>query len=95
MVFIGDGLTDIPAFRLVKEQGGFSIAVFRPRTRGAQGRAGTYLTDSRVHCAVPAIYTESGALDRLIKANIDVVAARAGLAALVRRVSRRRPGEQA
>ena len=85
MVFIGDGVTDIPAFRLVKEQGGLSIAVFRPRTRGAQGKAGMYLTDSRVHCTVPAIYTEGRALDRLIKANIDLVAARASLLALMGR----------
>lgn len=79
MVFIGDGSTDIPCFRLVKEQGGLSIAVFKPRTKGAQKRAEKYLKDGRVQAVVPAIYTEDADLDRIVKANIDAAAARSGL----------------
>jgi phosphoserine phosphatase len=79
MVFIGDGSTDIPCFRLVKEQGGLSVAVYKPRTRGAQSKADTYIKEGRVHCVAPANYSEGGELDRIIKANIDVVAARASL----------------
>lgn len=79
MVFIGDGSTDIPCFRLVKEQGGLSVAVYKPRAKGAQEKASTYLIDGRVHCIAPANYTEGNALDRIIKANIDAVASRASL----------------
>jgi hypothetical protein len=39
--------------------------------------------DDRVHCAVPAIYTDGSELDTIIKANIDVVVARAGLSAVL------------
>lgn len=82
MVFIGDGSTDIPCFRLVKEQGGLSVAVFKPHTKGAKGRADKYIADGRVHCALPANYTEDGELDRVIKAAIDSIAARAALSSL-------------
>lgn len=82
MVFIGDGSTDIPCFRLVKEQGGLSVAVFKPHTKGARGKADNYIKDGRVHCAVPAIYTDGSELDRVIKANINAIAARAALSGL-------------
>ena len=76
MVFIGDGSTDVPCFRLVKDQGGLSIAVFKPRTKSARKVADKYKEDGRVHYVVPAIYTEGHSLDRVIKANIDSIASR-------------------
>lgn len=82
MVFIGDGSTDIPCFRLVKEQGGLSVAVFKPHTKGARAKATKYIEDGRVHCAAPAIYTDGSELDRIIRANIAVVAARSALSGL-------------
>jgi phosphoserine phosphatase len=77
MVFIGDGSTDIPCFRLVKDQGGLSVAVYKQRARGAHDKADAYVADGRVHCVAPAIYTEGGDLDKIVKAQIDLVAARA------------------
>lgn len=79
MVFIGDGATDIPCFRLIKEQGGLSVAVFKPHTKGAKSRAERYIADGRVHCALPANYSEGAELDLVIKAAIDAVAARSSL----------------
>ncbi len=77
MIYIGDGQTDIPCFRLVKDLGGLSIAVYRPHTRGAQERATGFLKDGRVQSVVPAIYQENSKLDAVVKAQIDFVAARA------------------
>lgn len=77
MIFIGDGSTDIPSFRLVKEQGGLSIAVYKPHTKGAQGKADAYMKDGRVHAVVPANYTDGSDIDKVVKAQIDLIAARA------------------
>jgi phosphoserine phosphatase len=76
MVFIGDGDTDIPCFRLLKDQGGLSIAVYTPNKRGGKTKAQKHQADGRVHCAVAANYSEGSELDRIIKAQIDAVAAR-------------------
>ena len=83
MVFIGDGSTDVPCFRLVKDQGGLSIAVFEPDTPDAKGKANKFKTEGRVHYVVPAIYTEDSKLDRVIKASIDSIASRGTLHGLL------------
>jgi hypothetical protein len=84
IVFIGDGATDIPCFRLVKEQGGLSVAAYTPGKHGAKTRAEQYLIDGRVHAVVPAIYTDGSVLDKIIKARIDEIAARYALSSLMK-----------
>ena len=79
MVYIGDGETDVPCFRLVKDQGGLSVAVFPPRTRNARQKAQRYVDEGRVHCVAPADYTEDSRLDWLVKANIELLANREAL----------------
>ena len=83
MVFIGDGSTDVPCFRLVKDQGGLSIAVFKPKTKNAKEKANKYKIDGRVHCVVPAKYTEDSELDRVVKASIDSIVSRGTLRSLL------------
>ena len=79
MVYIGDGETDVPCFRLVKDLGGLSVVVFPPRTRNARQRAQRFVDEGRVHCVAPADYTEDSRLDRLVKANIELLANREAL----------------
>lgn len=76
MVYIGDGETDVPCFRLVKDQGGLSVAVYESRKNGAQTRAKKFLAEDRVHSIAPADYSEGKDLDTIVKAQIDYVAAR-------------------
>ncbi|HML79391.1 HAD family hydrolase [Geobacter sulfurreducens] len=75
MIFLGDGDTDIPCFRLVKEQGGHAIAVYKPNTRGTKGKAEKLIKDGRVNFIAPANYTEGAEIDTVIKRIIDKVAA--------------------
>jgi len=80
MIYIGDGLTDIPCFRLVKEQGGLSIAVYKPHARGAREKPKIYQQQGRVQAVAPADYTEGSQLDKIVRARIDYIAAREILA---------------
>lgn len=75
MIFIGDGETDVPCFRLVKEQGGHSIAVYKPSTKGAKTRAEGLVADGRVNMFTPADYRDGKKLDKSIRAIIDKIVA--------------------
>ena len=83
MVYIGDGPTDVPCFRLVKDLGGLSVAVFRPHRNGAREAADSFRDDGRVHAVVPANYKDGTELDKVVKAYIKHVAAREALTRLV------------
>ena len=85
MIYIGDGMTDIPCFRLVKELGGFSIAVYKPNTKYAREEAEGFLRDERVHCVVPADYRDEKELDKIVKAQINLVSARRNVGRLLAR----------
>ncbi len=74
MAFVGDGDTDIPCFRLVKEQRGHAIAVYKPATRGAKGRAEKLVKEGRVNFIAPANYSENSEIDKFVKGIIDKVA---------------------
>ncbi len=73
MVYIGDGETDVPCFRLVKDLGGLSIAVYAD---GARDEAVQYRREGRVNSVAPAMYTDGSDLDTAVKSYIDLVAAR-------------------
>lgn len=84
MVFIGDGETDIPCFRLVKDQGGHAVAVYRPHSAKAKKRSQQLIRDGRVHFVEPADYRDGKSLDKVVKAIIDKVATDSHLDALRR-----------
>ena len=71
MVYIGDGETDVPCFRLVKDLGGLSIAVY---PEGGREHAERYRQEGRVNCVFPADYTENGELDNAVKSYVNQVA---------------------
>lgn len=75
IVFVGDGDTDIPCFRLVKEQGGHAIAVYKPNTRGAKSKAEKLVRDGRVNFIAPANFGEHGEIEIFLKRIIEKVAA--------------------
>ena len=66
MVYFGDGMTDIPAMKIVKNKGGTAIAVYRPKSKH-HDTAIQLLADDRVDFALPADYRENSELDHVVK----------------------------
>ena len=75
IVFIGDGETDIPCMRLVRDQGGHSIAVYQPSSTTKKARAVKLIKDKRADFIARADYSEGGRLDEIVCAIIEKVAA--------------------
>ena len=64
MIYIGDGLTDIPCMTMLKKQGGKSIGVYVNKHKE---RAQQFLVDDRVNYVCPAKYKENSYLDKTVK----------------------------
>jgi len=64
MIYFGDGLTDIPCMKIVKESGGKSIAIYQ---EGKKNKVLPLLEDGRVNFAVKADYSENSKLDNVVK----------------------------
>lgn len=63
MIYIADGLTDVPCMKLVKNNGGYSVAVYQGKKKDT---ADALMRDNRVDYAEQANYSEGSALEQLI-----------------------------
>lgn len=75
MIYIGDGETDIPCMKIVKDFGGKSISVYDKSSEKAKEVGTKLLEDDRVNYVVEANYSEDSKLDKYIKACIDEIEA--------------------
>jgi len=66
MIYIGDGLTDVPCMKLVKANGGQSIAVY-DQSKGKDAAEGLKSAD-RVNFVVPADYGQGSEIEIVVKA---------------------------
>ncbi|MBQ4111711.1 MAG: haloacid dehalogenase-like hydrolase [Clostridia bacterium] len=71
MIYIGDGLTDIPCMKLVKERGGKSIAVY---PRGNSEHVKPLVEDARINYVCVADYSSESPLERIVKLMIEKMA---------------------
>ena len=74
MIFLGDGDTDVPCMKLVKEQGGYSIAVYKPGSSKAKTKAQKLVDENRVDFVSQANFNKEGRVDKVVKTLIDRVA---------------------
>lgn len=80
MVYFGDGDTDVPCMKLVKAEGGFSIAVYPERKKA---KASQLLMDNRCSYIAPTDYSPEKKLENLAFGIIDLIAAQENLNKLV------------
>ncbi|MBP3494296.1 MAG: haloacid dehalogenase-like hydrolase [Oscillospiraceae bacterium] len=64
MIYIGDGLSDVPCMKMMRTYGGQAIAVYQPESRMAVEEL---LYRARVDFIFPADYREGTALDETVK----------------------------
>lgn len=70
MLYFGDGETDIPCMKLVKQQGGCSFAVYKPHSAKKKAAAGKLVKEDRVNFVCQADYTEGSEIHRIVEAVI-------------------------
>lgn len=77
MIYIGDGMTDIPAMIVAKESGGKSIAVY---PRGKEDKVKALFDDGRVNYVCPADYRPGKDLDKIMGLILQGIAIKESLA---------------
>ena len=76
MIFLGDGDTDIPSMKMVRYQGGHSLAVFDQKkwpSADTQRKVGKLISEERADYVVPADYKEGSQLDVTIKGILQLI----------------------
>ena len=76
MLYIGDGLTDVPSMTVVKNYGGYAIAVHKPDDKKAIEVCRQLLNANRIDFFTSADYSPNSELERLIKKVINLMIAR-------------------
>lgn len=80
MIYIADGMTDIPCMRLVKLYGGKSIAVYHGEGEESRRTARKLIHDGRVNYMTEADYSSGSEMERIVELIIDHMKADAALA---------------
>jgi len=67
IIYIGDGLTDVPCMTLVRKSGGYALAVYSTKSTGGLKVCQGLLKSGRVSYIAPADYRKGSTLDKYIK----------------------------
>ena len=74
MIYIGDGETDVPCMKIVKNEGGYSISVYNPNKEKKEKIANKLYQDNRVNFIAPADYSRGSKMEKIIKSILEEVA---------------------
>lgn len=78
MIYLGDGMTDIPCMQLVQNNSGHSIAIYSDKDEKALKKL---LAEKRTNVCVKADYSKGSDLEKVVKSIIQTVAAESALKA--------------
>ncbi len=73
MIYVGDGLTDIPCFSLIEKGGGFAFGVFQSGKESAKQAFQRFLETKRVRSMHHPEYGEDAELGSLLRAAVSTV----------------------
>lgn len=73
MIYLGDGETDIPSMRIVKTEGGHSIAIYKPGSGSSRAQARNLVQRGCVNFACSSDYREGSELYNAVIATIAKV----------------------
>ena len=83
IIYIGDGMTDVPSMALTTKSGGHSLAVFNPKLAKSKMTCVGLLAAGRVDFIAPADYREGAKLSKRVQLLLDSVIAGIAYAAEV------------
>jgi 2-hydroxy-3-keto-5-methylthiopentenyl-1-phosphate phosphatase len=75
IIYVGDGMTDVPSMALTKKNGGFAVAVYDARDRRGRATCVKLLNAGRVDYVAPADYRAGTALARRVELLLDAIVA--------------------
>ena len=75
IIYIGDGLTDVPCMTVTTMNGGYSIAVFNPKKRKSIQICKTLFKNARVDFIAEADYCKGRELDTYVKVILKTIIA--------------------
>ncbi len=75
MIYIGDGMTDVPSMALTKKSGGHTVAVYDKRSRRGRATCVKLLDAGRADFIAEAEYRDASKLSRRVELLLDAIVA--------------------
>jgi 2-hydroxy-3-keto-5-methylthiopentenyl-1-phosphate phosphatase len=75
MIYVGDGMSDVPSMALTKKSGGHAVAVYDSRKPGGRASCAGLLEAGRVDFIAEADYRRSSKLSRRVELLLDAIIA--------------------
>jgi hypothetical protein len=75
IIYVGDGMTDVPSMALTKKSGGHTVAVYNPRRGSGRATCVKLLNAGRADFIAPADYRAGSKLARRVELLLDAIIA--------------------